>query len=158
MTRQAQTSPGLLWRARPGEPAPPREQNRLPAIFEGFEAKGARAVALPFSEEAALEIRKQIGELDAVLTWVDPIVAGRDRSVLDALLREASETGVYVSAHPDVIQKMGTKEALVRTRDREWSTNFPWAFTTRPLAAAWNTPRSGRTPGPLLGMQATRSG
>lgn len=123
MARQTQASVGLLWRGRPGEPPPPREQNRLRAIFEGFEAKGARTVALPFYEEAAGEIRQQIGELDAVLTWVDPIVAGRDRSVLDALLRDASESGVYVSAHPDVILRMGTKEVLVRTRDTEWGSD-----------------------------------
>ncbi|MBK8558448.1 Cj0069 family protein [Candidatus Amarobacter glycogenicus] len=123
MTRQTQPSVGLLWRGRPDEPPPPREQNRLRAIFDGFEAQGARTVALPFYEEAASEIRNQIGELDAVLTWVDPIVAGRDRSVLDALLRDASEAGVYVSAHPDVILKMGTKEVLVRTRDTEWGSD-----------------------------------
>lgn len=118
--QQARTTVGLLWRGRPGEPPPPREQNRLRAIFEGFEARGARTVALPFYEEAASEIRSQIGKVDAVLTWVDPIVAGRDRSVLDALLRDAAEAGIYVSAHPDVILKMGTKDVLVRTRGTEW--------------------------------------
>ena len=123
MTRQAQISVGLLWRGRPGEPPPPREQNRLRAIFEGFEAQGARTVALPFYEEAASELRRQICDVDAVLTWVDPIVAGRDRSVLDAMLRDASESGVYVSAHPDVILKMGTKEVLVRTRGTGWGSD-----------------------------------
>lgn len=120
MTRQPQTSVGLLWRGRPDQPPPPREQNRLRAIFEGFEAQGARAVAIPFYEEVAVDIRKQIGELDAVLTWVDPIVAGRDRSVLDELLRDAALSGVYVSAHPDVILKMGTKDVLVQTTDTVW--------------------------------------
>ncbi|MBK7327524.1 MAG: Cj0069 family protein [Dehalococcoidia bacterium] len=43
--------------------------------------------------------------------------------MLDALLRDASEAGVYVSAHPDVILKMGTKEVLVRTRDTEWGSD-----------------------------------
>lgn len=123
MPRQLPSTVGLLWRGRPGEPPPAREQNRLRAIFEGFEAQGARAVALPFYEEVVNDIRKQIGELDAVLTWVDPIVAGRDRSVLDELLRDAALSGVYVSAHPDVILKMGTKEVLVRTRDTEWGSD-----------------------------------
>src|SRR5262249_13133286 len=81
---------------------------------------GARAEALVFTEEMANPIRERIARLDAVLVWVDPIVAGRDRSVLDALLREATAAGVYVSAHPDVILKMGTKEVLVRTREMEW--------------------------------------
>ena len=51
-----------------------------------------------------------------MLVWVNPITDGRDRSVLDALLREASAAGVWVSAHPDVIDVLGTKEVLYRTR------------------------------------------
>jgi hypothetical protein len=56
-------------------------------------------------------------ELDAVLVWVDPIVRGQDRRVLDALLRDVAASGVVVSAHPDVIDAMGTKEILYRTKD-----------------------------------------
>src|SRR5262249_45244329 len=55
-----------------------------------------------------------------VLVWVDPISEGRDRRQLDALLREVSARGVQVSAHPDVISKMGTKEVLYRTRSLGW--------------------------------------
>jgi hypothetical protein len=39
---------------------------------------------------------------------------------LDALLREVAARGVWVSAHPDVILKMGTKEVLHRTRTMSW--------------------------------------
>ncbi len=108
--------------APPARAPPPvtRAENRLRAIFEGFEAQGARTVALPFCEETAGDIQAQMKSLDAVLTWVDPIVAGRDRSVLDVMLQEAAESGVYVSAHPDVILAMGTKEVLVRTKNAEW--------------------------------------
>lgn len=114
---------GILWRGRPGEPPPPREQNRLKAIFAEFEARGARTEALAFSEEVADDVRRRLAALDAVLTWVDPIVAGRDRSVLDAMLREVASRGVYVSAHPDVILKMGTKNVLVRTKDLAWGSD-----------------------------------
>ncbi len=61
--------------------------------------------------------------LDALLTWVDPVVAGRDRSVLDTMLRDAAGAGVYVSAHPDVILKIGTKDVLVRTRETEFGSD-----------------------------------
>jgi hypothetical protein len=37
------------------------------------------------------------------------------------LLREVAAHGVYVSAHPDVILKMGTKGVLYDTRDLGWS-------------------------------------
>ena len=48
--------------------------------------------------------------------WVNPIEGGHDRSVLDGMLRRVSDAGVYVSAHPDIIHKMGTKEILFKTR------------------------------------------
>jgi hypothetical protein len=52
--------------------------------------------------------------------WVNPIHEGRNRANLDALLREVAAHGVWVSAHPDVILKMGTKEVLHRTRTMSW--------------------------------------
>jgi hypothetical protein len=114
---------GILWRGRPEDAASARDTTRLRAIFEAIKAQGGQAEALVFSEEVADQIRERIAVLDAVLTWVDPIVAGRDRSVLDALLREAAAAGVYVSAHPDVIVKMGTKDVLVRTKAMAWGTD-----------------------------------
>jgi hypothetical protein len=44
-------------------------------------------------------------------------------AVLDALLREVSARGVWVSAHPDVIARMGTKEVLYTTRELGWGTD-----------------------------------
>ncbi len=123
MTEVTPVSVGLLWRGRPGEAPPPRDQNRLKAIFDGFEAAGTQTRPLAFSEESAAEVESAIAELDAVLAWVDPIVAGRDRSVLDSMLRKAAEAGVYVSAHPDVILQIGTKEVLVQTRGAEWGSD-----------------------------------
>src|SRR5262249_40161362 len=55
-----------------------------------------------------------------VLVWVNPIHEGRNRANLDALLREVAARDVWVSAHPDVILKMGTKEVLHRTRTMSW--------------------------------------
>ncbi|HXV83798.1 MAG TPA: Cj0069 family protein, partial [Candidatus Binatia bacterium] len=52
--------------------------------------------------------------------WVNPIQDGRNRSVLDSMLREVAAAGIFVSAHPDIILKLGTKEVLYRTRDIGW--------------------------------------
>src|SRR5215467_2784775 len=41
--------------------------------------------------------------------------------MLDPLLREVAEQGVWVSAHPDVILKMATKRVLVDTAAMSWS-------------------------------------
>jgi hypothetical protein len=65
-------------------------------------------------------VRAKLATLDGVLVWVNPIHEGRNRAHLDALLREVAARGVWVSAHPDVILKMGTKEVLHRTRTMSW--------------------------------------
>jgi len=36
------------------------------------------------------------------------------------MLRELAASGVFVTAHPDVILALGTKEVLYRTRDIGW--------------------------------------
>jgi hypothetical protein len=66
------------------------------------------------------DVRRQLLNVDAALVWVNPIEGGCDRAVLDGMLREVSNAGVYVSGHPDVIDVMGTKDVLVRTRTMPW--------------------------------------
>jgi len=61
--------------------------------------------------------------VDGVLVWVNPIEGGRDRSVLDSMLRDVAIAGVFVSTHPDVILKLGTKEVLYRTRNLKWGSD-----------------------------------
>jgi hypothetical protein len=60
---------------------------------------------------------------DGVLVWVNPIHHDRNRAKLDALLREVAARGLWVSAHPDVILKMGTKEMLHRARAMSWGSD-----------------------------------
>jgi hypothetical protein len=55
--------------------------------------------------------------------WVNPIPEGATRATLDAVLRDVAQAGVWVSAHPDTILAMGTKEVLYRTRHMGWGTD-----------------------------------
>ena len=73
-----------------------------------------------YEDDVLDAVRAQLATLDGVLVWVNPIHEGRNRANLDALLREVAARGVWVSAHPDVILKMGTKEVLHRTRTMSW--------------------------------------
>ncbi len=114
----------LLWRGeRQTAGDPVAANNRLAPIFEALAQEGVAAEPAPYAEECADEVRAQLAGVDGVLVWVDPISGGRDRSGLDPLLREAATAGVWVSAHPDVILKMGVKEVLHRTRDLGWGTD-----------------------------------
>ncbi len=85
-------------------------------VAAGLEVEGA-----PYADEAVEEVRAQLARVDAVLVWVNPIEAGRDRSILNAMLADVASKGVVVSTHPDIVDKMGTKEVLYRTRSMSWA-------------------------------------
>src|SRR5204863_5687091 len=65
----------------------------------------------------------------------NPIHEGRNRVNLDTLLREVAARGVWVSAHPDVILKMGTKEVLHRTRTMSWGCDTALYRTAQAMRA-----------------------
>jgi hypothetical protein len=108
----------LLWRGDPDSDSARNE--RLDPVFEALAARRIHSQAVVYSDDAVEEVRSQLCGLNGVLVWVDPISEGRNRCQLDALLRDISSLGVWVSAHPDVIWKMGVKEVLYRTRHLGW--------------------------------------
>src|SRR3954468_16845585 len=108
---------GLLWRAEwdpPGD-GEIRETCRLHGVFAAFAGLGVTAEPVVYADDRADAVREQLLGLDGVLVWVNPVEQGRDRSLLDPLLREVADAGAWVSAHPDVIQRLATKRVLVDT-------------------------------------------
>jgi hypothetical protein len=97
-------------RADPGE-------SRFAALFDALQAAGVRAEPAVYHDDFADEVEAQLRGVDGVLVWHNPIEGGRRRDRLDELLRRVAEAGVFVSAHPDTIMRMGTKDVLVQTRD-----------------------------------------
>ena len=114
---------GVLWRGNPAEPALSGEATRLRAIFRALTAQGAVAVPVIFADGVADQARDQLLALDGVLVWVDPIMDGVNRVILDGVLRDVASHGIYVSAHPDVVLRMGTKDVLYQTREMSWGTD-----------------------------------
>jgi hypothetical protein len=96
------------------------ETSRFKAVFAALRAVGVDAAPVLYEDDVLDVVRTQLVMLDGVLVWANPIHEGRNRAKLDALLREVAASGVWVSAHPDVILKMGTKEVLHRTRTMSW--------------------------------------
>src|SRR5215467_16320010 len=96
------------------------ENNRFADLFRALAAKGIQAERAVYHDDFCEEVREQLMQVDGVLVWVNPIQDGRNRSILDSMLREVAATGVFVSAHPDIILKLGTKEVLYRTRNLGW--------------------------------------
>jgi hypothetical protein len=111
----------ILW---PGDEAArrsaTRETSRFKAVFAALADVGVDAEPVVYDDDVLDTLRAQLAKFDGVLVWVNPIHEGRNRTNLDALLREVASRGVWVSAHPDVILKMGTKEVLHCTRTMSW--------------------------------------
>jgi hypothetical protein len=118
MSTQARPRVALLY---PGdramrERADPAE-SRFAAVFEALAGAGISAEPAVYHDDFADEVTAQLRKVDAVLVWCNPIESGRRRDRLDALLRDVAGRGVFVSAHPDAILRLGTKDVLVETRD-----------------------------------------
>ncbi|WP_018315788.1 Cj0069 family protein [Bradyrhizobium sp. WSM2793] len=99
------------------------QNSRFVRVFEALAAVGIDARPVIYDESFADAVRDQLLAAEGVLVWVDPIHQGKTRAELDALLRDVAAQGPWVSAHPDVIQKMGVKEVLYRTRHLGWGTD-----------------------------------
>lgn len=91
--------------------------SRFAPLFEAFNAAGVAAESAVWNDDFADEVEAQLREVAVVLAWCNPIEGGRRRDRLDAVLREAASHGVHVSAHPDAVRRLGTKDVLFDTRD-----------------------------------------
>jgi hypothetical protein len=111
----------ILWRGNQAErrSASPGA-SRFKAVFAALADVGVDAEPVVYEDEVLEATRTQLLTFDGILVWVNPIHEGRNRTNLDALLREVAARGAWVSAHPDVILKMGTKEVLHRTQTMSW--------------------------------------
>ena len=114
----------ILWRGdRQTREAATPSNNRLHRIFEELAKAGIHAEPCVYDEETADDVRSQLLNGDGVLVWVDPIANGKNRLALDDLLRSVAQQGAWVSAHPDTILKMGTKQVLYDTKHLGWGTD-----------------------------------
>jgi hypothetical protein len=115
----------VVWRGDAQSRAVARpETSRFKAVFAALERHGISAEPAVWAEGLADEVRAQLMTLDGVLVWVDPVakLTGERRGALDTVLREVAAAGILVSAHPDVADRIGTKEVLYRTHQMGWGT------------------------------------
>ena len=98
-------------------------ESRFAALFEAFAAAGITVCPAVYHDDFADEVESQLRGVQAVLVWCNPIEGGRRRTRLDEMLRRVADSGVLVSAHPDAILALGTKDVLVETRDLPFGSN-----------------------------------
>lgn len=89
-------------------------------LATAFRDIGLNVNSVIYNDSIAADLAKELRKYDAILVWVNPIEQGNDRKILDTLLIELSAHGCLVSAHPDIILKMGTKEILYSTKEMEF--------------------------------------
>ncbi|MEY9403655.1 hypothetical protein ABIF79_010030 [Bradyrhizobium japonicum] len=111
------------------------KSGRFVDVFEALAAVGVEGRPAIYDESFADAVREQLLAVDGVLVWVNPLQDGRNRAGLDALLRDVAAQGVWVSAHPDVILKIGTKEVLHRTRSMGWGSDTALYQTAEAMCA-----------------------
>ncbi len=111
------------------------QNSRFVHLFDALAEVGIKARPAIYDESFAEEVREQLLAAEGVLVWVNPIQDGRNRDRLDALLRDVATRGIWVSAHPDVILKMGTKEVLYRTRSMGWGSDTALYQTAEAMRA-----------------------
>ncbi len=92
-------------------------ESRFAALFAAFAAAGVPAEPAVWHEDFADDVAQQLRRAALVLVWCNPIEGGRRRDRLDALLRDVAASGVIVSAHPDAVLRLGTKDVLVDARE-----------------------------------------
>ena len=147
----------VVWRGgREARRAATPQNNRFHRVFEELAAIGIEAKPAVFDEEFADEVRDQLLTAHGVLVWVDPLHEGKARGALDALLRDVAARGPWVSAHPDVILKMGVKEVLYRTKHLGWGTDTHLYRSAEAFQEAF--PERLRTAGPRVLKQNRGNG
>lgn len=85
-----------------------------------FSSDGFNVASFLYNDESIEQLSAELLKYAAVLVWVNPIEQGHDRRKLDTLLFKIADKGCFVSTHPEIILKMGTKDVLYKTKDMDW--------------------------------------
>ncbi len=96
------------------------ERSRHADTAQALGLAGIDTIGAPYADTLAEDVRALLLTVDGVLVWFNPVEGDRDRTTLNAMLRDVASKNVFVSTHPDVIDLIGTKEVLYRTASMGW--------------------------------------
>ncbi len=114
----------LMWRGNILAPDQPTSHTqRLKPLVAALEGVGVDTSPLVYFDSEADIARERLLAADGVMVWINPLQDGQDRRQVDALLHDVAAAGKWVSAHPDTILKMGTKEVLFSTQHLGWGSD-----------------------------------
>jgi len=93
-------------------------------LAQAFLSAGYHVKSVLYRDEWKEKVYDHLLNFDAILVWVNPVEEGKDRKNLDMLLTKLAQQGKMVSAHPELILKMGTKDILFKTKEMDWGGNI----------------------------------
>ena len=108
---------------------------RLRPVVNALAALGAKPIPVVYRDDIADEVCSELLQVDGVLVWIDPIAHNEDRTRFDQILNDISLAGVWVSAVPETIALIGTKDVLYRTRGLGWGSDVQRYTTLSQLQA-----------------------
>ncbi|MEK9724952.1 MAG: Cj0069 family protein [Rhodospirillaceae bacterium] len=109
---------------------------RYADIAAALRDAGLEVEAAPYADAAVDAVRQRLLGVDGVLVWVNLLDGAGGRVTLNAMLDDVARQGVYVSAHPDVIRKLGTKAILHETRTMAWGSDTRYYRSPDEMRAA----------------------
>lgn len=115
------TTVGLLLYDSGGSPRDARTEEKYRLLMDRMTLAGWQARTLGYRGDRHDALQREALKCDALLVWINPIEPGLDRPALDSFLRGLSARGLLVSAHPDAILRIGTKDVLAATQSLSWS-------------------------------------
>ena len=110
----------LLVYGEPGSNRNALTEERYARLSGHLIEKGFHVDSVCYHDSLSNVLSKELTKYNAILVWVNPIEQQNDRTMLDAMLKNLSEQGCLVSAHPDTILKIGTKEVLYKVKNEEF--------------------------------------
>lgn len=113
------SSIAFLVYGQPGSERNALTEEKYKKLTDHFIEKGFTVHSVSYHDSICDELEKTLQQYDAILVWVNPIEQGNSRRTLDTLLIKLSKDR-YVSAHPDTILRIGTKEVLFKVKDTDF--------------------------------------
>lgn len=112
---------GILLYGTDAQPRNAATEEKYRLLVEKMTERAWEVRTLTYHDSRRDVLGREARQCDAVLVWINPTEPGLDRAALDSFLRELAADGVLVSAHPDAILRIGTKDVLVATQALGWS-------------------------------------
>jgi hypothetical protein len=112
---------GLLLYSTNAQPRQAITEDKYRLLVEKMTERRWHVRTISYHDSRRDAVYREARQCDALLVWINPAEPGLNRAALDTFLRDLAAGGLLVSAHPDTILRIGTKDVLATTQSIGWS-------------------------------------